>query len=445
MNGSKGRVLFAVPAAFPVGGLATWLDTLLPDLAERGWESWLAITDGRHADADRYLELHPFERHVRLRSSTGSRFGRWLSVDRALEAVLPSVVVVANLVDLFAAIGRRRLRGEPSPRVVTAIHSLDPGLFADLDAPGLAIDRLAAPNRLVACAARGLTSFPAERISYASYGVDLPERFAPDPEEAGSQRALRLVYAGRFERDQKRIDLLPPLLAALDRRSLIWSLEIAGAGPEGDLLRSELERFGDRVVWRGALPPKQSHEELLRPGSVLVLTSRWELGPVVGLEAMARGLVVVAPRFVGSGLEGALRDGETALLYAFGDVEGAAARIAELASDALRHEIATAARAEAARRYSRPVAAAAWDELLTRAVATAERPVASVPVPAPSGRMESWLGLALAEAVRTRFGLEVAHTDSGSEWPHTLGGGLARDDFFARLEAIDQAFAGTGD
>jgi glycosyltransferase involved in cell wall biosynthesis len=280
-------------------------------------------------------------------------------------------------------------------------------------------------------------------VSYASYGVDLPERLALDSGSEGIGQPVRLVYAGRFERGQKRIELLPPLLAALDRRAVSWTLEIAGAGPEAEALRAELGRYGERVAWRGALSPERTHDELLRSGRVLVLTSRWELGPVVAWEAMARGLVVVAPRFVGSGLEGALRDGDTALLYAPGDIEEAASRIASLANEALRTGIATSARAEAARRYSRPVAAAAWDQLLTTTLATPERPVAPAPASLPSGRLERWFGAALAESVRSLLGRRIAHADSGSEWPHTLGGGLTESEFFARLERIDRSTPGT--
>ena len=93
---------------------------------------------------------------------------------------------------------------------------------------------------------------------------------------------------------------------------------------------------GGRVRFLGAVPPAELRERVLRPGRVLLVLSTWEFGPLVAWQAMAWGSLVVSSRFVGSGLEGFLRDGGNALTFPVGDVDAAAAAIARLRDPALR-------------------------------------------------------------------------------------------------------------
>ena len=69
---------------------------------------------------------------------------------------------------------------------------------------------------------------------------------------------------------------------------------------------------------------------------MVIIFSHWETGPLVAWEAMAHGAVLVTSRYVGSGLEGSLRDGENCLMYPVGDMASAADCLARLKDPRLR-------------------------------------------------------------------------------------------------------------
>src|SRR4051812_47507009 len=68
----KGSILFLAPSAYPLGGVADWLDYLLPGLERNGWRCTLGLTTGRYHDADAYLAVHPWHRVNHVSCATGS-------------------------------------------------------------------------------------------------------------------------------------------------------------------------------------------------------------------------------------------------------------------------------------------------------------------------------------------------------------------------------------
>ena len=127
-------------------------------------------------------------------------------------------------------------------------------------------------------------------------GVDLagrPTRARP----AGSP--VQIVFVGRFQ-PQKNPLLLVDLLA--DVRDLDWDAVLIGDGP----LRGKVEerigrhRLGDRLRLTGWLPSEQA-EDAMAQADVLLMPSRSEGLPVVGLQALAHGLAIVGSRVGGLG------------------------------------------------------------------------------------------------------------------------------------------------
>ena len=82
-GGSGGRVLLVAPTAYRLGGVQTWLDTIVPDLERAGWTCTVALPDGEHHDAAPYLAAHPFDRWLPMHNPTGSEIGRHEAVARA--------------------------------------------------------------------------------------------------------------------------------------------------------------------------------------------------------------------------------------------------------------------------------------------------------------------------------------------------------------------------
>lgn len=107
-------------------------------------------------------------------------------------------------------------------------------------------------------------------------------------------RPRRLVSIGRLE-PQKGLDVLMRALAVVHEHVPDVSLTIVGDGSQREglaALRDEL-RLGEAIAFAGWVPQVES---VLDAADLLVLPSRWESQGRVVLEAMARGLPVVATR-----------------------------------------------------------------------------------------------------------------------------------------------------
>lgn len=433
------RVVFFNPALYAIGGMQAWLATLLPDLRERGWRVWLALPDGPHNDASAYLANYPFAPCLRVVNPTRSRLGRWRSLQRALREASPDLLVVAHLVSAYPAIADLRARGRAAPRVVASFHAQSSGLFADLQRHRGVIDAVVAPNRLLAAAAQELGGVAPERVFLGPYGVEVPPLETP-PVPPGP---IELVFAHRLEDGQKRLRDLAPLLDALGRRGVEARLEVVGSGPDEDLARGWLARHVEagRARFTGPVPPAELRARAMHPPKVFLVTSAWENGPIVALQAVAWGLPLVSSRYVGAAAEGFLRDGETALLFPVGDVEVAADQVARLREPRLRASLARSAWQALARRYARPVAAAAWDAALRAVLELPRQPVPPRPRAEPAGRLDRLLGVGAAEWARRTLRWPVEVHGPGDEWPHTEGGGVPESELEERLRRLDLALA----
>ena len=432
------RVMFFNPSLYAIGGMQAWLAGLMPDLVARGWEVWLALPTGPHNDAAAYLHNYPWEPHVLVDNPTCSRIGRLRGVQRALARVRPDVLVVANLVTAYHAVAGLRARGEWAPRLVACNHTLDGGIFADLRRFRPILDALVAPNRLIAAAAEEVSGVDPTRIFYAPYRVEA----GPPPAESAGDEPPTLVFVHRLDHEQKRALDLPPLMRALTARGVDARLEIVGHGPAEEALRAAFadDVAAGRVRFLGAVPPADLRERVLRPGRVLLVLSSWEFGPLVAWQAMAWGALVVSSRFVGSGLEGFLRDGGNALTFPVGDVHAAAAAVDRLRDPALRARLAKQAAADVRQHFASEVATTAWDEALR--ATCAREPLPRPPAPAPvavAGRLDRILGVSGAEVVRRALHRQVPTAGPGDEWPHTEGGGLTHCELLRRLHTLDGA------
>jgi len=102
-----------------------------------------------------------------------------------------------------------------------------------------------------------------------------------------------LLFAGRLE-GQKDPLLLVRALAALRERHPEAHLLIAGEGSLQAATRTELQALGigTAAIFLGTVPREQV-ARLMHAADALLITSAFETGPTVGLEALASGLPVL--------------------------------------------------------------------------------------------------------------------------------------------------------
>ena len=126
-------------------------------------------------------------------------------------------------------------------------------------------------------------------------------------------------------------------------RMLVWEDTL-------EWLRPQLDALGDRVTFRGFVPPDRLDDHL-READLCVFPSLFDNFPNACLEAMSSGRPIVATR--SGGMEEMLADGNAGLLVEPGDVRGLAEAICRLIEDpALAGRLARAARQRLAAEYS---------------------------------------------------------------------------------------------
>ncbi len=191
----------------------------------------------------------------------------------------------------------------------------------------------------------------ADRIAMIPNGVSIPT-------EATSCRGEKVLYVGRLIEAKGVRYLLEAMRECPDE-----SLVIVGDGPE----RSRLSRAAAgmaNVTFAGRIP-REELDQYYRSAKLLVLPSvRNEGMPNAILEAMVRGVPVVASR--NAGTPDLVKNGETGFLVEPGDSAGIARAIRRLSGDpAIRSRLGLNALQEM-RRYEWPTVVGAVERELQR-------------------------------------------------------------------------------
>lgn len=417
------KILFVAPSAYTLSGLATWLDYLLPGLRARGWSATLGLVAGaRHHCPRKYLQQHPDPQSIAIPCRTGTPRGRCDAVASAIRCVNPSLVVSVNIPDSLVATAELRMQGLTRARAVMACHGIQRNLCDDMRVLSGCLDAVVCVNRLACRLADTLGGCQPERVFYAECGTELP----PSPYPESADPPFCLGYVGRLEQTQKRVSDLPAILDHLQRLGIANQLLVAGDGPEQDVLQRNLAAgmATGNVRMLGHVAAQDVAESVYAKADFLLVTSSWETGPIVIWEAMARGVIVVSSRYVGSGLQGILKHEENCLLFEVGDTAEAARQIARLAADrSLRSRLRTNALSTVQARLTTERSVEQWDAAFRQVL---ELPLRDVHVPsranATAGRLDRWLGAALAERLRSGLGRRGPDTGPGGEWPHTWSG-----------------------
>ena len=157
------------------------------------------------------------------------------------------------------------------------------------------------------------------------YGIDLPEqtddRAAIRAELGIAPGAFVWITVGRLTRQKGYEILVDVFQRLLSSRGEGTILVIVGNGEEKDALKGQVSEVGlaGSVIFTG---PRHDVPSLLSAADGYVLSSLWEGGPLVVLEAMAAGLPVVATR-VGD-VENMVQEGVTGITADPSDPEGLA-------------------------------------------------------------------------------------------------------------------------
>ncbi len=150
------------------------------------------------------------------------------------------------------------------------------------------------------------------KILVSRLGVELPQ--APAVASSGyGKQGLSLLAVGRLVAVKDHAFLIRAC-AQLQARGVQFECSIAGDGPKRGKLESLIRKFGleRRVTLLGHVA-RECMDSLYDRADVVVLTSRSEGIPLVLMEAMARGKLVLAPAI--TGIPELVIAGKTGFLY----------------------------------------------------------------------------------------------------------------------------------
>lgn len=139
---------------------------------------------------------------------------------------------------------------------------------------------------------------PRQPIVVIRNGVDVPEGAARRAVAASTREQLRILSLSRLS-PEKRIDALIDAFAIVRVSRPEATLTIAGAGPLEQQLKAQVTQLGldDAVAFAGFVDP----DEALAEADVIAQLSVWENCSYTLLDAVARGLPVVASDVGGNG------------------------------------------------------------------------------------------------------------------------------------------------
>jgi len=160
----------------------------------------------------------------------------------------------------------------------------------------------------------------AEKVIVARLGVEVGEYAAPAvPQTRTNGDPFTILAVGRLHAVKDHAFLVRSC-AQLHDREVQFECWIAGDGPERRRLEALIRRAGldGRVGLLGHVPREQMNS-LYDRADLVVLTSRSEGIPLVLMEAMARGKIVLAPAI--TGIPELVIAGKTGFLYERGSLD----------------------------------------------------------------------------------------------------------------------------
>jgi glycosyltransferase involved in cell wall biosynthesis len=212
-------------------------------------------------------------------------------------------------------------------RRILVLHSDQPDLETQVKRRQRLLDGIICVNpELAKIVRQWLPNWDEKRVTVTHYPVDRPVKFASQVARP-IKRPLRIGYCGRLSLQQKRIDRLPALCAALQKHHVDYHLELAGQGPDHAVLENAFAG-SDNVTFLGRLEGDAYWEALAR-WDFVVFVSDFEGTPIGLIEAMSVGVLPLYPD-IGSGGEAYVAQVNEAFVYSQEDFDALARTLVKL-------------------------------------------------------------------------------------------------------------------
>lgn len=332
------KIIFSTPT-WVVSGVNSFTRRLMQGLSRRGHEvELLVIRQGPADSCELPLPGDVNVQHLAFDNTRSWWQSRWEALRDYLNQRAPAVYF-PNYDFENAGVAAAL---DPGVAVIGVVHSEDPDHFEHLQRCGRFWDAALAVSRHLFDQMVRLAPEVQSRAHLVPYGVPIeganPQAMRTPTDE------LRILYAGRFNEQQKRVPDLPKIARQLHANGIPFQLTLVGNGPGEERLRRDCAPFmgsGHIRILEAA-----GHDEVLamyRDFDCLLLPSAYEGLPLALLESMASGCIPVASD-IPSGIPDVIRHGLNGFVVPVGDISGFAAGLAALQGDrTLRQRMSAAA------------------------------------------------------------------------------------------------------
>lgn len=222
-----------------------------------------------------------------------------------------------------------------------------------------------------------------DRIGTAAYFVDNDWFLEQDKSHRTSRNTIReafgippksvcFCFVGKLESKKRILDFISALRIAGTMRKDISAL-IVGTGVLEDAAKAEAERAGVAVTFAGFLNQSKISEAYVAADVIVLPSDYGETWGLVVNEAMVSGLPALVSDHVGC-VNDLVIDGQTGLVFPFGDVKTLAQHMLNLAANRGRlHEMGERARSHVLTHFSMQEAVEKTIETATSCCANVER------------------------------------------------------------------------
>ncbi len=351
------RRIAIVTCGLRLGGSTTFVLYLGEELRRRGWEPSVWLYD---PEAPLRREFAAAGVPVRLLSNQETIFE-----DRTAAALteireFDPAIVIANL----GSESFEFLRYVPSGvRRIALAHADDPNVYTLHERYAPVIDVSVGVSYRIVQLLREIPSIGVEKARLQEYGVRFPDQ---PPREPGDPDApLRIIYLGRLEQEQKRVQLFPEIFSILAQSGIAFEWTLAGDGPERAFLERALVSESPQAKARFLGRVDSSNvPDLLTEQDALLLVSDYEGLPLSLLEAMGAGVIPVVSDLP-SGIREVVAE-ETGFRVPTDNTAGYAEALIRLARDReLLQQMSVKARERVIGEHSVSAMADRWEAMLS--------------------------------------------------------------------------------
>ena len=264
------------------GGTEIWAAEVADGFSKKGYQVILGGSDLQTPLGEKY------EKYV-------TRFTSLNTIQqmcKMIEENLPCVVINNFSGCIFLAASLMKIKYPNDIRIISVIHNDNKGLFDAHMMLRKSIDSIMCVSERIRQRMIKEYSWEEDKIYFKEQPIAYEENF--EKLYWRFDCPIKIGYAGRIVKQQKRADCIPKLIEILEREQMNYLLNIAGEGECIELIRSFVEKNGleKKVKLLGRLE-KEHMADFWKEQDIFINLSEYEGTSLAMLEAMSYGCIPV--------------------------------------------------------------------------------------------------------------------------------------------------------